>query len=239
MSEVTEFKEHLPNVERPSASTPAHLLQVAMDQGADLDRLEKLMDMQIKWEANEARKAYVLAMSKFRAEVPTITKNRAGHNSNYATLDNITSEVNPILARYGLSFAWVTEQAEKITVHCDVTHDQGHSTRVSLTSPPEDSGSKNDIQAIGSAVSYLQRYTLLSALGLATGEGDDDGKGAARNKKEINSDTNVDPEAVAILEAAAEKGGEAFQAAFKKLSPSQRGSLTAAVVRPLRAKAGL
>lgn len=37
------------------------------------------------------------------------------------------------------------------------------------------SGSKNAIQAIGSAVSYLRRYTLLGVLGMATSDGDSDG----------------------------------------------------------------
>ena len=39
---------------------PAELLRIAINNGADLDRLEKLMDMQERWEANEARKAYHL-----------------------------------------------------------------------------------------------------------------------------------------------------------------------------------
>jgi hypothetical protein len=41
------------------------------------------------------------------------------------------------------------------------------------------SGSKNAIQAIGSAVTYLQRYTLLSATGLAAKNGDNDGADAS------------------------------------------------------------
>ena len=175
MGEVIERQQSLPTVEAPAVSTPAQLLQVAIQNGADLDRLEQLMDMQIKWEANEARKAFVKAMSDFRSEAPTIGKNKSAHNSNYASIDNITETINPLLAKHNLSFSWVTEQADAITVHCDVTHAQGHSQRVSLTASPDTTGSKNAIQAIGSTVSYLQRYTLLSALGLATGEMDNDG----------------------------------------------------------------
>ena len=177
-TQVIEAEPALPLSE--PVSTPARLLEHAMNSGADLDRLEQLMDMQIKWEQNEARKAYVLAMSKFRSEVPTIARDTPGHNNRYASLDVITRTVNPILAKYGLSFAWVTEQqGPEITVHCDVTHELGHSQRVSLTSGPENSGSKNAIQAIGSAVKYLQRYTLSAALGLASGDGEDDGRGTA------------------------------------------------------------
>jgi len=52
----------------------------------------------------------------------------------------------------------------------------GHSESVTLQSATDDSGKKNNIQALGSAITYLQRYTLLSITGLATEDQDDDGK---------------------------------------------------------------
>lgn len=159
-------------------TTPAALLQHAVLQGQPIETIEKLMEMQLKWEANEARKAFVKAMSTFHKQAPALPKESKGHNSNYADLPSITSKINPVLAKNGLSFSWVTEQDSQITVHCDVTHTQGHSQRVTLTGGADKTGSKNDIQAIGSTVTYLQRYTLLSALGLATG-GDDDGQASS------------------------------------------------------------
>jgi hypothetical protein len=42
------------------------------------------------------------------------------------------------------------------------------------------SGSKNQIQAIGSAVTYLERYTLFASYGLASKDQDDDGKASGR-----------------------------------------------------------
>lgn len=48
-----------------------------------------------------------------------------------------------------------------------------------MIAPVDTSGSKNAIQAIGSTVTYLQRYTLLSGCGLAAASTDDDGRGAA------------------------------------------------------------
>jgi hypothetical protein len=168
---------------QPSAMTehqsPAdNLLALAIQKGASIEQLTQLFDLKLKVEANDARKAFVRAMSAFRSEVQTIEKNGSAHNSKYATLDNITSQVNPLLAKNGLSFCWSTEQSDRITVHCDITHTDGHSQRTTLSAMPDTSGSKNAIQAIGSAVTYLQRYTLNAALGLATGVVDDDGRGA-------------------------------------------------------------
>jgi hypothetical protein len=59
-----------------------------------------------------------------------------------------------------------------------VTHELGHSAQTSLTAPPDASGSKNSIQAIGSTVSYLQRYTFMAITGLAAKDQDDDGQKA-------------------------------------------------------------
>jgi hypothetical protein len=163
--------------------TPAALLQMAVSQGADLAKLEKLMDLQERWEANEAKKAFVVAMQAFHAEAPEISKNKTvkyGQTAyKHATLDHICDLVGSVMAKHGLTFAWDTQQDQNgIRVTCTITHVLGHSQSVSLQAGADNSGSKNSIQAIGSTVSYLQRYTLLSAAGLATGESDDDGKSA-------------------------------------------------------------
>lgn len=169
----------------PQASiTPADLLIKAVGQDADLDKLEKLMELQERWELNEARKAYHAAMSEFKADPPKISKDRhveysttKGKTSyNHASLAAVTTAINAALSKHGLTAAWETNQQERlVSVTCRITHKFGHSESTSLSSAPDDSGGKNSIQAIGSAVTYLQRYTLLALTGLATHEQDTDG----------------------------------------------------------------
>jgi uncharacterized protein (DUF3820 family) len=53
----------------------------------------------------------------------------------------------------------------------------GHSESTTLSAAKDGSGNKNDIQARGSAATYLQRYTLIGALGLTTANEDVDGAG--------------------------------------------------------------
>ena len=60
---------------------------------------------------------------------------------------------------------------------CILTHDMGHSEETSLEGSADNSGSKNSIQAIGSSVTYLERYSLLAATGLAVKNADNDGAG--------------------------------------------------------------
>lgn len=172
-----------------AAVTPMEMLQIAVQQGAELDRLEKLMDMQERWEANEARKAFVVAKAAFKGEAPKLTKNKqvgfdsrsGGSRTDYrhATLDHIAEALSPVLSKHGLSYSWETEQAEGglIKVTCILTHVMGHSERVMLQAGPDQSGNKNNIQAVGSTVTYLQRYTLLAVTGMATADQDTDGIG--------------------------------------------------------------
>jgi hypothetical protein len=170
-------------------TNPASVLVYAMEKGADMAQIEKLLDLQMKWEANEARKAFVADMAEFKRNPPKIVKdklvgyeNRDGTFTGYkhATLGNVTNAVIEGLAAHGFSHAWEPEQRDgKIHVTCIITHKLGHSTRTTLDSAKDDSGKKNSIQAVGSAISYLQRYTLLLACGLAThDQTDDDGQGA-------------------------------------------------------------
>jgi ERF superfamily protein len=165
------------------AVDPMQLLAVAVQQGADIDKLEKLMALQERWEANNARKAFTVAMAKFKESPPKIVKDKevsfGTTNYKHAELDQVTEKIAAALSAVGISHRFAINQADnKITVHCVLTHALGHSETTSLASAADTSGNKNGIQAIGSAVSYLQRYTLLAATGLATGLEDDDGKGA-------------------------------------------------------------
>lgn len=172
-------KQEITTINKPEKQiTPMDMLQVAVSQGADLEKMQQLMDLQERWEAGEAKKAYVAAMSKFRADCPTIIKTKTGHNSKYAGLANTIEQIKDLLADCGLSHAWKTAQENGlITVSCCVTHTLGHQECTSLTSAPETSGNKNDIQAIGSAVEYLKRYTFFAILGLSSEDEDNDGGG--------------------------------------------------------------
>jgi hypothetical protein len=167
---------------------PAAIIEKAIAGNADLDKLEKLLELQERWERNEAKKAYVKAMADFKANAPEIEKDKPvsygpGKASyNYASLANVTKKVSSELSKHGLSASWSTTQKDKdVCVSCTITHIQGHSETTSLSAAPDTSGSKNSIQAIGSTISYLERYTLLAMLGIATHDQDNDGNTATEN----------------------------------------------------------
>lgn len=167
---------------------PNAVIMMAMQKNLSPELIEKMMALQERYEANEARKAYHEAMAAFKASPPEIEKdkkvgytplNKPEVKYSHASLANVTGKINAALSKHGLSAAWKTEQTEKgITVTCTITHRLGHSESTSLTSGPDTTGSKNAIQAVGSTITYLERYTLLALTGLATHDMDDDGTGA-------------------------------------------------------------
>lgn len=169
-----------------AAMTPMEMLDRAVSQGASVETLSKLMDLQERWEANQARKAFELAMSEVKAELPRIVKNKTVDfttqkgrtNYQYEDLASIVNQIGPVLSTHGLSVRYRTsaEPGQPITVTCIISHSMGHSEENTLMAGKDESGNKNSIQAIGSTVTYLQRYTLKAALGLAAGADDDGAK---------------------------------------------------------------
>lgn len=221
-------------VSKPQAVTvtPMQMLQLAVEKGADLDQLQKFMDLADRWQAAEARKAYVAAMAAFKANPPTIVKNKqvAFGNTNYkhATHDEVTNKVAAALSVHGLSHSWNVHQTDKmITVTCTVTHVDGHSESVTLSGAPDTSGQKNGIQQIASTVTYLQRYTLLSITGLSTSElgaADTDG----RQKKAASEEPVGFADWWKRLNAASLKGSAALEAVWKEPDNSLRKYVVAA-----------
>lgn len=162
--------------------TPMDLIARAQQSDTSIEKMEQLFSLQLKWEENEARKAYNRAMSDFRSECPEIEKTRKGHNGKYAGLAETIQVINPVLSKNGLSHQWKTEQADGgVKVTCIVTHVLGHSEQTTLSAAGDKSGGKTDIHALASTISYLERYTLFAMLGLAGQEMDDDGNGAGKN----------------------------------------------------------
>lgn len=171
-------------VQHGNSVTPMQLLSIAVSSGADTEKLKDLMALQERWEANQAKKAFDAAISKARAKIKPIVKTAhvsyQGRNGGAATdyfhetLDAIATQIDPILGEFGLSYRY-RSKLENAALHvtCIIAHEDGHSEETTLAGSPDTSGSKNNYQAIGSAATYLQRYTLKLALGLSAAKDDD------------------------------------------------------------------
>lgn len=199
-----------------------NLIALAVQHNAPVETLERLMTLQERWDAQQSRKEYYEAIARFQAACPPIAKVKkvkyGNTEYNFAPLDVIAETIREPLKNAGLSYRWEMEDSkEELKVTCIVTHSAGHSERTTMSACPDDSGAKNEIQQRGSAVTYLQRYTLIGALGLTTANEDDDGKSAgALNVERIiehNSTVREYWMEIAEIKAGLLEGGDMRRAA--------------------------
>jgi hypothetical protein len=95
----------------------------------------------------------------------------------YAPLADIVRQIKDACKACGLSYRWTFQDTkDELRVTCIITHLDGHSEETTMSSNADTSGAKNAIQARGSAIEYLKRYTLIGALGLSTSDTDVDGQ---------------------------------------------------------------
>jgi len=163
------------------AITPMHMLQSAVEQGHDLEKIEKLMELEKRWKADQAREAYYVALAEFKQEPLTVTKDKINdqYGSRYTGLGNLANTINAAMAPFGLNASWDFDQSEGIKVTCILAHTLGHTQSVSLSGPPDKSGSKNELQQIKSTVTYLEGATLQAVTGVVSQDNaDDDGNGS-------------------------------------------------------------
>lgn len=107
------------------------------------------------------------AISEFQKEVPVIHKGTTGYGYSYADLPAIFEKINPLLAKHGLGFTQLLNGTSLDTI---VFHIESGESITSSASIPQGVQLKgmNDFQVLGSAITYLRRYSLSAALGLIT-----------------------------------------------------------------------
>lgn len=181
MNEVAEKQE----VNIIPAQDPERFIQMAIEKGADVTALEKLMDLKERYDRQQAKKAFDAALSKFQSICPNLKRTKEvkynNVNYSYAPLPSIREQIQEHLTACQLSYRWEIKderigEENAIRVRCIVTHIAGHSESTEFSAFADASGSKNDIQSRGSTVTYAQRYTLIGALGITSADTDDDGQ---------------------------------------------------------------
>jgi hypothetical protein len=164
------------------------IVHVARDPQLDVAKLEALMRMQFEVEKRQADREAIEAFSRLSATLPRVKKDGVidlGSKGKIAFTrwEDIDKVIRPLLSAEGFTLSFDTSTVEKgtiITAH--LMHRSGH-TRTASTPPlPLDTGpGRNQIQAMGSTISYGKRYAAEMALNIVREGEDDDGiKGAMR-----------------------------------------------------------
>ncbi len=159
----------------------------------DVDKLDRLMQLKERYDANQARKEFFTAFLECQNDIPPIVnQSEVSFNSTsykFTQLCDMAAIVAPYLKKYKFSYRFETKTDNKdIAVTFILTHVSGHSERTTATGPADKTGSKNELQAMGSTLSYLQRNSLKLGLGLTTGDKDSDGRVASQYSELIDDE---------------------------------------------------
>lgn len=199
----------------------------------DVDKLERLIAMQERVLAHNAKAAYDAAFARMQSELPEITERgkilvRGELRSTYAKLEDIQAAIKPVLKVHGFAIRHRTEWPEDrkgvIRIVGILSHEQGHSEESIFEAPLDRSDFRNEIQSMGSTVSYGRRYTTLDLLNISTRGADDDGQRAG--KREDSEPPAGFADWLAGLAEISDHGTGALMKAFNKGSLAFRNFLT-------------
>lgn len=190
--------------------TPADLLNIAMQTGdKDMERLERLMAMDIRYRElqekdrqRDAMLAFEADFAAFKGENVIIPKDKfvdRGNGGSFmqAEFDSVCRLLSPALSKHGFGFRHkqrfgtnVVTDAEGgqstfpwVWVTCILSHKGGHRDELELEGPADSQKVNSAIQNAQSAASLLKRQSLLAITGTPTGGEDDESKLAAGRGK--------------------------------------------------------
>jgi hypothetical protein len=126
--------------------------------------------------------ALFAALAKAQGEVENASKNSSNPHfkSKYADLAEVLNTVRPVFSENGLSLIQSTEfDGALVSVTTTIAHKEGGYVTAKASCVP----AKTDAQGVGSATTYLRRYSLASVCGIA--QEDDDGNASAHNGKPV------------------------------------------------------
>lgn len=157
------------------------LFRKAVEKDASVETLERLMKIREDIKKEKAKEEFYASLQEFQSKMKPIAtdcevKNKDGTvRYRYASLKKIMQEIQPLLTECGFSVSFETEKKDKdIIVKCILKHIGGHSETSSFTIPIETSSYMNDIQKMGSTLTYAKRYALMGVLNLIVEDTDTD-----------------------------------------------------------------
>ena len=117
--------------------TPMGILQIAVQQGADVDKLATLLELQERWQANRGAAGLPRSHGKIQ------TKTAEDHQEQACKVRRHWNMTMPLwimsprqspqtLSAVGISHRWKVSQSPEIAVTCVLTHEMGHSEETTL-----------------------------------------------------------------------------------------------------------
>ena len=183
--EVLE-KGKVPATTNPQEAFLDLIERLATNPDADVEKIQRIMDMQEQVLKRNAKQAFNAAMGRAQAEMPTVPRDlkNSQTNSRYSAYETILKHTKPIYTAEGFSvlmYEGDTSREGNIRVCADVMHEQGHTEQRWTDVPIDDKGIKGTVNktmphAKKSSLSYGKGMLLCMIFNISTGD-DDDGNG--------------------------------------------------------------
>lgn len=209
--------------------------RLALDPSVDVEKLQRLIEMQERIMRHNAKAAFDAAYSQMQANIPQIDErgrilNKAGHvQSTYALLEDINEQIAPVLREFGFSIRYRTEYpSDKIIRTVGIlSHREGHSEESFFDAEEDKSDYRSKIQSQGSTRSYGRRYTMFDLLNIVSRGIDDDGQASGPSKRTEKSKPAGLDDLMDNISASADNGARPLQDVWNAAKPEQREWVTA------------
>lgn len=193
--------------------------RLVKDPLVDPAKLEQMIRLHERVMATRAQADFDDAFVAMMPDIPTVIEHAKTDKTTYAPLEDIVEAVKPILGRHGFALHFKVDMLDgNVTKVTGMLSRGGHTRTSEFQSTPDKTGSKNDIQAIGSARSYGKRYTTCDLLCIVTRKDDDDGQRAGKAKAqpdEVPVQPKGYPEWLIDLTACADNGSVVLEAMWR------------------------
>jgi hypothetical protein len=177
-------KQELTIAEPQASNIMAAIMKVASDASVDVNKLDKLLDMQLKMMAIQAEQQFAAAFVRLQAETPNVQATKPVPNRDgtvrykFAPFEDIMEQVGPMLQKHGFTVCFSSRFNEgRIISTCTLQHVGGHKRSndfaVRIGAGPPGS---TESQADGSAATYAKRFALTEALNIVISHLDNDAK---------------------------------------------------------------
>jgi len=180
------------------------------DSAVDVTKLRALLDIQEGILAKEARKAFVRAVAMVQKDLPRVAKNGTidlgGKGSiPFARWEDVDAVIRPRMDAAGLtlSFDMTAKEGGGAVVSAELMHVDGHSKTISIPLALDTGPGRNNLQSMGSTLSYGKRYCAEMLFNIVRAGVDDDGK---RGGTVYLSEAQVEELAALIRETKTETG---------------------------------
>jgi len=164
---------------------------------ADINKLERVIDLYDKLQKKNAEMSFYDDFAKFQGEIPVIPKDgeiivNSVVRSKFSKYETIMKHIQPILTKYGLSVMFDPKFVSgTVEVTCQLGHKSGFTKTSLITLPYDTTGGKSGVHSVASALSYSKRYALCLILNIPTGGEDDDGNSVPETKSKMPMNDDV------------------------------------------------